>query len=423
MHWGIAMMLVASLPERFWISCTACLVALVVLAGCGEPSDPGMDPPLEEPACSVAPTTYEHGAGTPADTIVHKLDPARYPAALCNDGSPGAYFLRPGFGPGARRLLLYLEGGGHCGAAAECAARFRGRRDLMSSEPLVDGAVIPRMGEGFKSIDPTENPDFYDATFVQVHYCSSDLWTGDVAAVAGAPLDQMTRWHFRGRAIVDAVLSELATRGLAEATEVLFVGSSAGGVGVINLADDLRARLPSSTRMLVAADAGFIIEYPAYDRATQRESEVLPSPEQLHLVAAAQAWGGRGDQGCEAAATSDLERAACRLPSLLLAGDHVEVPVFVRQSQLDPVQIRRLIDPEDTSAPAQAFRERFGARMREVLAALGPRYSVHSSHDALHGIIGTTDGWTVHSVGGVVVRDAVGSWAKQPCPASRVLAP
>lgn len=417
------MTLLASPPETFWIPRTMLLIALVVLTGCGEPADPGMDPPIEEPECSVAPTTYEHGAGTPADTIVHKLDPVRYPTALCNDGSPGAYFLRPGFGPGARRLIFYLEGGGHCGTAAECAARYRSRRDLMSSEPLVDGAVLPRTSGGFKSIDPAENPDFYDATVVQLHYCSSDLWTGDVAAVAGAPLDQMARWHFRGRAIVEAVLAELATQGLGDPTEFLLIGSSAGGVGVINHADDLRARLPSSTRMLVASDAGFIIDYPEYDRVTQRESEVLPSPEQLHLIAAAQAWGGRGDQSCEALATSDLEHAACRLPSLLLAGNHVEVPAFVRQSQLDPVQTKRLIDPEDSSLPAQAFRERFGARMREHLSALGPRYSVHSSYDTLHGIMGTTEGWTLHSVGGVVLRDAVGSWAKQPCPASRAIAP
>lgn len=417
------MMLLASPSECFWSRRAVRLVALVVLVGCGEPEDPGMDPPLDEPECSVAPTTYEHGAGTPADAIVHKLDPVRYPVALCNDGSPGAYFLRPGFGPAARRWILFLDGGGQCGDAAECAARYRSRRADMSSEQLIDGAVVQQTLEGFKSSDPSENPDFHDATFVQIHYCSSDLWSGDVAAVAGAPLDQMTRWHFRGRAIMEAVLAELAPRGLGEATEILFAGSSAGAVGVFNLADDLRARVPSSTRMLVLADAGFIIDYPDYDRATQRETEVRPSPWQLHVIAATQAWAGRGDQGCEAQSTSDLERAACRLPSALLAGDHVEVPVFVRQSQLDPVQTRRLIEPEDTSAPAQAYRERFGARMREVLAALGPRYSVHSSHDALHGIMSTTEGWTRHSVGGVVLRDAVGSWAKQPCPASRVLAP
>lgn len=396
------------------------------VAACADPSEPSPDPdPDPDPpgTCAVGPTTFEHTGGSVGAAVVHKLDPARYPLALCNDGSAGAYILRPGVGAGARRWIVYLEGGGQCGSAEDCAVRYRTRRGDMSSQQLVDGARVTTAFEGFKSTDAAENPDFYDASFVQVVYCSSDLWSGDAAAVSGAPISEMTHWHFRGRAIVDAVLAELGTRGLGEATEVLFAGSSAGAVGVANWVDEVRARLPAATRLLALGDAGFIIEYPPYDSTTQRESEVRPLPQEAELVAATAAWGGRGDQSCEALATTAVERARCRIPSRIFGGGLVSVPVFVRQSQLDAVQTKRLIDPADTSAPAQAFRERFGGRMREELTALGPGFTVHSSHDADHGVMSTTEGWLGLGVDGVALRDAVGQWAREPCPGRQRIAP
>lgn len=365
--------------------------------------------------CAVAPVELPHTAGPQHATRVYKLDPVKHPLALCNDGSPAAFLLRPGSGVGAQRWIIYLEGGGQCGDAAECAARYRGRRAEMTSSGLPDGGVVTVPQAGLKSPEPGENPDFYDATFVQVHYCSSDLWSGDAAAVPGAPMDQMSHWHFRGREILAEVVAELMPQGLRDATEVFLTGSSAGGVGVTLQVDDLRARLSPATRLVALQDAGFIIEYPPYDPVTQRESEVRPLPQEQELVAAAQAWGGRGDASCEAKATTEVERAGCRIPSRVLGGEHVIVPVFVRQSQLDAVQVKRLIDPLDTSAPASAFRERFAASMRGALAALAESHGVHSSHDSLHGVMNTTEGWTTLAVDGVTVRDAVGAWYRDPC--------
>lgn len=51
-------------------------------------------------------------------------------------------------------------------------------------------------------------------------------------------------WQFRGRRIAAAVIADLlAGRGLSEATHVLLTGDSAGGVGVMNLADDIAGTL------------------------------------------------------------------------------------------------------------------------------------------------------------------------------------
>lgn len=366
-------------------------------------------------ACPVAPVAFTHTVGTARPAVVHKLSKADHPQALCNDGSPAYYVLRPGFGGGARRWHVYLEGGGSCGGGAECLERSLDRPDLMSSDQVDDGEVITEPYRGIKSADPLENPDFYDANLVQIHYCSSDQWTGDMAATPDRPLGDISHWHFRGRAIVTAVFEELAQQGLASAQEVLLSGSSAGGMGVANTADDLRARLPAAMRMLALQDAGFGLIYPPYDPVTRRESTARPTPQEVSYTAGTLAWGGRGDATCDAQAGDAAARAACHVPSETFPPGFVTTPMFIRQSQLDDVQTKRLIDPQDLSPPANAFRERFGAAMRATLAGLPSHFGVFSTHDSEHVVMNTTAGWTQLAVDGTVLRAAFGAWYRNPC--------
>jgi hypothetical protein len=65
--------------------------------------------------CSVParPPITHAGPNDNAQTV-YLLDPAKYPEALCNDGSPGGYVFRPGSGRGVRRWIVELQGGGMC---------------------------------------------------------------------------------------------------------------------------------------------------------------------------------------------------------------------------------------------------------------------------------------------------------------------
>jgi O-palmitoleoyl-L-serine hydrolase len=366
-------------------------------------------------ACNVTPVTIAHTPGTPGQARFHKLSLAEHPRAVCNDGTPGFFIFRPGFGAGARRWHIFLEGGGSCGNDESCEQRWRTSRSLMTSEGLVDGAPYTRAFSGIKSADPVENPDLYDANLVQIHYCSSDQWTGDTAATPGLPVSDIDHWHFRGRAITAAVFEELATMGLAGAEEILMNGSSAGGMGVASSADDLRARLPAGMRMVSMQDAGFGLFYPPYDPVTRREATERPFPQELEFAAATEAWGGRGDLTCHLLAVDDFDRAECHIPSITFPAGQVTTPMFIRQSQLDAVQVDRLIDAADRSPPARAYRERFGAEMRRVLAGLPSHFGAFSTHDAEHGMASTTEGWTTRAVGGVILRDAFGAWYRDPC--------
>lgn len=351
-------------------------------------------------------------AASPA--LVHLVDTAAHPEALCNDGTPAAYVFRPGSGAAKNRWLIYLEGGGECATAEDCQARYQAQPGLMSSQGAVEGAVFSTALDGIKSTDAAVNPDFRDATLVQIAYCSSDGWTGDRAGNAALPTSDGGHWHFRGRAIVQAVLAEIASRGLGEATEVLLLGSSAGGVGVFNNADDVRATLPAGVRFAALADAGFLLDYPAYDPATGLESTVTPSPRMAELIAGAALWGGRGDLSCEQAATDDAARLLCRSPANLVVHGHVQAPLLIRQSQLDAVQLKQLVAPSDKSAEAKAFRGRFAAKMREALGQVGPAFAVFSPLDSQHGVINDA-AWSTQIVNGTSLVSAVSAYYRDPC--------
>lgn len=359
-------------------------------------------------------------SGSPGPAIFHKVDTATHPTAVCNDGSAGVYTVRPGFGGGAHRWVIYIEGGGSCETADDCQARMKNNPGLMSSAMITDGAVNPTAFAAIRSSSSSDNPHFYDANFVQIEYCSSDGWTGANAA-ADVPISDVRHWHFQGRAILAAVIDELLARGIAAGDEVLFTGGSAGAVGVYNNLDDVRARLPTSVRLVGVSDAGFILDYPAYDPTTMAESTDSPTALEADAVVAAGVWGGHGSPACEAAATTDMARALCRAAPVALAGSFVHTPVFVRQSQLDHVQLDRLIPADQQGqrgGPVDAYRGRFAAKMRDTLSALPPRYAELSTFDMQHVMI---DGpaWLTIAVDGTPLESAIAAFYQAPCAASR----
>ena len=80
--------------------------------------------------------------------------------------------------------------------------------------------------------------------------CDGGSWTGSQSAkrsVGGTPL------HYRGRAILDAIVDELLGRGIANATDIVIGGGSAGALGVYLNVDHYRQRLdPAGTKKFSA---------------------------------------------------------------------------------------------------------------------------------------------------------------------------
>ena len=366
-------------------------------------------------SCDVAPVTITHTADAVTDTIhAHLLDTTVHPNAVCNDGTPGYFYFRRGVGGGAHRWIVYLEGGGSCESSTDCVTRFHDTPGYMTSSTVHEGDGLPVAVEGIKEANATTNPDFYDANYVQLAYCSSDAWSGDTAATPGRPTSDIAHWSFRGRAIIDAVLTKVRTLGLSDGDEVLLVGSSAGGVGVFVSADRIHEALGPNIRMLALPDAGFMIDYPAYDTTTMTESTAVPTARAADLAMAAGFWGGHGDESCEAAATDPTSRLLCRSPYALGIGNDLTTRFFIRQSQRDGVQIKAFIDGP-TGTDAQHYKQRWAAHMVDELTMVSARHGVYSTNDTQHGVINDDSVWTTSSIGTVTLPGAIGAWYRDPC--------
>ncbi|MHA2657853.1 MAG: pectin acetylesterase-family hydrolase, partial [bacterium JZ-2024 1] len=188
-------------------------------------------------------TVQQLPAGNTPMTLVQVSDAATR-NAVCNDGTPATYYFRRGQGTGNHRWVIHLQGGGMCYSLETCQTRSVSTPWLMTSK----GLPSTRMGNGVQSPLPTENPDFFNAHHIYVHYCSSDLWSGDREAAPASG-----GWHFRGARIVRAVIEDLMnplitpSPNLADATEVLFSGGSAGGAGVMANLDWVASQFPRAT--------------------------------------------------------------------------------------------------------------------------------------------------------------------------------
>lgn len=401
------------------------LASTLSLCACGadsrSPGAPDAQTPPPEKAqggltaqCTVHPVQLTHTETVANAAVVRVLPKEGYPLARCNDGTYATYIFRPGVGAGAKRWLIYLEGGGSCYTAADCQDRYKKQRALMSSEGAVDGQPFTTPLEAIKSPVRSENPDFYDANYVQLNYCSSDSWSGNREGNDSLPTDNLERWHFRGRRIIEAVLTELQPQGLSSAEEVFLMGSSAGGVGVMNNTDTIQSRLSPSTRFVALMDAGFFIDYPAYDLETHQESTASPTTRELELSATATAWAAHGDAICEAAATDYTSRLLCRSAENVIGGGYIASPLFIRQSQADSVQLKQLIPPSEKDDNANAYRSRFAASMRERLSGL-PQVAVFAPLDTEHGVINSNSEWNASKVDGTPLPAAIGAWYRDPC--------
>lgn len=280
--------------------------------------------------------------------------------AVCNNGCPYTYFVRPGRNGNENKWLIFLKGGKLCDTIDECNSRWVNQPALMRPTPsdwYPDEA-------GIRDPRTARNPDWGDWTHVYMPYCSSDLWVGDrggsygaaiplVLDVASSPsatvghthcampvgrstlvLDSDTwtgpstlgtgGWHFRGHRILKATLEDLVTAPeglpkLKDATEVMLFGGSAGGAGVIFNLDKLAASV-NWARVVGVEDSGF-------PPPLRPKSERTRTSEARQLAL----WHPKLDASCVEAEADSLD---C-LEHLELLDRHVTTPLFVYTDQFD----------------------------------------------------------------------------------------
>jgi len=316
---------------------------------------------------------------------------AAYPGAVCNDGTPGAYYFRPGT-RNSKAWLFYLEGGSECNDETTCS----GER---SSSPLFTTSTnwsVPKPG-GIVSSSSRINPTFYDANVVQVHYCSSDYWSGaKPATTAFKPGNASTGWAFQGRAIALAALQDLAARnsqtGLSSAKAFTFAGSSAGGLGSVYLVNDLLPYAPAGAPKFLVVDAGYSLSIGEFDKKLPPTYMTSVDPTISTTETSILFWNGHGDTACAQAATTQLEQVACYNTATLINGGYIKLTTLVAETELDNDQLGQhgWFGTVDKDVAHMTYATEFADAMKAELEQVGAGNSVFAPQRLTHTLMSTS---------------------------------
>ncbi|XP_066935284.1 uncharacterized protein [Clytia hemisphaerica] len=183
--------------------------------------------------------------------------------ALCNDGTPAIYYLHNNMN--SSKWMIYLEGGGGCNSESDCRDRFKKTPYFMSSKSYP---------KEIRTKTIMSDEEFGDYNKVILVYCSSDLWLGNdlipttnLATKNKTGTTKKATFVFRGAVIFSTILMELLSKGLANATDVMLIGQSAGGIGAINHLDFISSVLPKDTcKLTLVLDSAWFIDFENYFR-------------------------------------------------------------------------------------------------------------------------------------------------------------
>lgn len=189
-----------------------------------------------------------------------------YPLAVCNDGTPAAYYYRAG-DAGARRWLVYLDGEGWCWDAGSCSGPWEVQHGTSATFPRTREELKPRADRWLsKGIFDTKRSPLLGAHVAFVKSCSNDAFMGDKSPApnfATLPPEQQhagNRWYFRGRRIIEAVFEDLRKYtglGAKDNDRLIYGGCSAGARGAMVSLDYVAQNLAGKAETVGLLDSGF----------------------------------------------------------------------------------------------------------------------------------------------------------------------
>lgn len=165
-------------------------------------------------------------------------------------------------------------------------------------------------------------------------------FTSELLRASPMPPPPPPQLHFRGRANLDAVLDSLfETRGLGNATEVVFAGDSAGALAVwLNLdhvAERVRAVSPAA-KVAGFADSGFFQDYPTFGSTdhgyTHQMKSIWSMASPTTNADCSAAWGNK---------STDADGWKCYMAEYV--SPFVETPIFDAEAMYDAWMIPNIL--------------------------------------------------------------------------------
>jgi len=343
----------------------------------------------------------------------HDIDTARYPNAICNDGSNAIFYYRPYQGAVNRnRWVIQLQGGGSCGSANDCANRWCSVDTAFSSVGMSTNPAPKVAINGNGIMERRADNPMGGFNQVLVKYCSSDKWSGTARdlivdtddPVSGAPVTM--KIHFLGSRIVDATVSTLRQIGgkpvvytlgnndtempnLDDAEVVILAGAFGGAGGVNNNADRLGALLRRTNNQCRGQRVCGLVYRAMHDSAFNPDSANLdfsttPFCTQYGYCTSEAAlswdwengafnfWKSRIDESCgEWHRKNDPDREYLCVDDEHILTNHITTPLFIRMGQTDSLQSTSVLQGNFT-VPGQGIMtlESYSAIVRAQIAAL-----------------------------------------------------
>lgn len=143
-----------------------------------------------------------------------------------------------------------------------CQARSKSALGSSKSYP-----ASTNLGGSYFSNDPAVNPMMYNWSKAFLRYCDGSSQTSDLTAPVPVGSDTL---YYRGHRILEAVQAALLPLGLAQATDVVISGCSAGGLSTYLHMDEWAAAIHAvspSAKVVAMPDSGFFLDYNATEGA------------------------------------------------------------------------------------------------------------------------------------------------------------
>lgn len=316
--------------------------------------------------------------------------------ARCLDGSGGGFYWRAASSAqNGTKLVVFLQGGGECRSATECAVWDGGAGRGSAGWPKTK-----RLGEDELSDDSSVNPHFHDWNKLFVPYCSADMHSGTRLT----PSHALGGGYFAGHNLINATLAQLRRSLPALAPSlVLLSGSSAGGIGVLLHADYFAAAWPAAT-VKAAPAAGFF--YPAVSSERDFINGDATPARRLGLAAE---WAPYVSPRCAALYPGE----ASKCTDAAFAWRALATPLFVRENQYDTAKLANCGCDASAALTANdtSYLRQWGRWVRGTLRDLGSEATPHGyfapsclSHAA-------NLGWSAAPlIRGVSMLDSLAAW-------------
>ena len=332
---------------------------------------------------------------------LHYVRNAEQKGALCLDGTRSGFYFRKGFKGGESKWIVYLEGGAWCSSKKSCY--YRSTTNLGSSDKF---RPIYRTS-GLLSHVYKENPDFYNWNVAFVRYCDGASFAGN----RSKPIKVKGKLiYFRGKRILSAVIDDLLEDGMEHAENVIFSGTSAGGLAAILHADYFRSRVPGNIPVYVLSDGGFFVDAPTI-KGRHLFRHQMQRVCKLHKCS----------RGVNQECVTKMKRKdswKCLFPQYLLP--HVRSPLFIVNPLYDSWQLGNILKVgcvsrlENCSDDEQAAIKKYKQLTLEALNPIqsSSRVGLFADSCVLHGQVVYTLQWQNVRVKGQSMHSSFSSWIK-----------